>query len=92
MVAPVLARAVSYAGAGTGQGFGFNFGRILAAIGTLQTGNLMGLFRRRISQACSTMSAIYLLGLVLICLRPRLAANACRSERARRAMAEAERA
>ncbi|MBC7856358.1 MAG: MFS transporter, partial [Pirellulaceae bacterium] len=26
----------------TGQGFGFNFGRILAAIGVLQTGNLMG--------------------------------------------------
>ena len=28
----------------TGQGFGFNFGRILAAIGVLQIGNLMSLF------------------------------------------------
>ena len=28
----------------TGQGFGFNFGRILAAIGVLQTGNLMRIF------------------------------------------------
>ena len=29
----------------TGQGFGFNFGRILAAIGVLQVGNLLGLFK-----------------------------------------------
>ena len=29
----------------TGQGFGFNFGRILAAIGVLQTGNLMSQFQ-----------------------------------------------
>ena len=29
----------------TGQGFGFNFGRILAAIGVLQTGNLMHQFQ-----------------------------------------------
>lgn len=28
----------------TGQGFSFNFGRILAAVGTLQTGALMGVF------------------------------------------------
>ncbi|HEX4142231.1 MAG TPA: MFS transporter [Pirellulales bacterium] len=55
---------------GTGQGFGFNFGRILAAIGTLQVGNLMGLFRGGYPQACSTMSAVYLLGLVLIVFAP----------------------
>ncbi len=55
---------------GTGQGFGFNFGRILAAIGTLQVGNLMGLFRGGYPQACSAMSAVYLLGLVLIIFAP----------------------
>jgi hypothetical protein len=55
---------------GTGQGFGFNFGRILAAIGALQTGNLMGLFEGGYPQACSTMSAIYLVGLVVICFAP----------------------
>ena len=31
----------------TGQGFGFNFGRILAAVGALQTGNLMAAFQER---------------------------------------------
>ena len=62
----------------TGQGFGFNFGRILAAIGTLQTGSL---FAERIHiggwdleggypLACSAMSMIYLVGLVLICFAP----------------------
>ena len=55
---------------GTGQGFGFNFGRILAAIGTLQTGNLMGLFGGSYPKACSVMSAVYLLGLVLIIFAP----------------------
>ncbi len=72
---------------GTGQGFGFNFGRILAAVGTLQTGNLMVFFAAPAgfdaaaqaaaatsaagySQACSTMSAVYLVGLVLICFAP----------------------
>src|SRR5207244_12471685 len=54
----------------TGQGFGFNFGRILAAIGVLQTGNLMGLFHGSYSQACSVMSLIYLVGLALIWLAP----------------------
>src|SRR5262249_9034126 len=65
----------------TGQGFGFNFGRILAAIGVLQTGNLMGLFREDVvcfgitlpqgyPLACSVMSLIYLVGLVIIWLGP----------------------
>ncbi len=55
---------------GTGQGFGFNFGRILAAIGTLQVGNLMGFFGGGYPKACSLMSAVYLLGLVLIVFAP----------------------
>jgi MFS family permease len=65
----------------TGQGFGFNFGRILAAIGVLQTGNLMGLFKSDVviagltipqgyPLACSTMSLIYLVGIGLIWLAP----------------------
>ena len=65
----------------TGQGFGFNFGRILAAIGVLQTGNLMGLFKDGMAigeftiaggypLACSTMSLVYLVGMVLIWFAP----------------------
>jgi MFS family permease len=54
----------------TGQGFGFNFGRILAAVGVLQTGNLMGLFEGGYPQACSVMSLIYLAGVALIWLAP----------------------
>ncbi len=65
----------------TGQGFGFNFGRILAAIGVLQTGNLMGLFKEDAivagitipagyPLACSTMSLIYLVGMVIIWFAP----------------------
>jgi hypothetical protein len=65
----------------TGQGFGFNFGRILAAIGVLQTGNLMGLFTQDAvvlgvtiphgyPLACSTMSLVYLVGMGLIWLAP----------------------
>jgi SHS family sialic acid transporter-like MFS transporter len=65
----------------TGQGFSFNFGRILAAVGVLQTGNLMGLFRDDVTLAgltiphgyplaCSVMSLIYLVGIVIIWLVP----------------------
>jgi MFS family permease len=65
----------------TGQGFGYNFGRILAAVGTLQTGNLMGLFQADMTflgrtwrggfpLACSAMGLIYLLGLGIIWLAP----------------------
>jgi hypothetical protein len=54
----------------TGQGFGFNFGRILAAVGVLQTGTLMGRFRGSYPDACSAMSLIYLVGMVLIWFAP----------------------
>jgi MFS family permease len=53
-----------------GQGFGFNFGRILAAVGALQTGALMKQFDDSFPRACSVMSAIYLVGLVIIWLAP----------------------
>jgi MFS family permease len=54
----------------TGQGFSFNFGRILAAVGTLQTGALTKLFPGGYPQACSLMSLIYLVGLAIIWLAP----------------------
>jgi MFS family permease len=65
----------------TGQGFGFNFGRILAAIGVLQTGNLMNQFQDGFSilgvslpagypSACSVMSLVYLVGAVFIWFCP----------------------
>ena len=60
----------------TGQGFSFNFGRIIAAVGVLQTGNLTRVFEgmfqkeRAVPNACSMMSLIYLVGLVLIWFAP----------------------
>ncbi len=65
----------------TGQGFGYNFGRILAAVGALQTGSLMGLFQKDVviggqtfthgyPLACTAMSLIYLVGVALIWLAP----------------------
>jgi hypothetical protein len=54
----------------TGQGFCYNFGRIFAAMGALQTGAIMGMFRGGYPQACTTMAAIYLVGLVVIAFAP----------------------
>jgi MFS family permease len=59
----------------TGQGFSFNFGRILAAVGVLQTGKLMDLFpvgpgESAYPKACSVMSLIYVVGLIIIWLAP----------------------
>jgi MFS family permease len=55
----------------TGQGFSYNFGRILAAMGVLQTGNLMKeVFRNNYPQALSIISLIYFVGLVIIWLAP----------------------
>jgi hypothetical protein len=54
----------------TGQGFSFNFGRILAAVGGLQTANLMAMFGDDFSRAGSILAAIYLIGIVVICFGP----------------------
>jgi MFS family permease len=54
----------------TGQGFAFNFGRILAAVGALQTGNLVAAFSGSIPAACRITCLIYLAGLVLIWFTP----------------------
>jgi MFS transporter, SHS family, sialic acid transporter len=56
----------------TGQGFSFNFGRVIAAIGVLQTGNLTGLFKESggYPVACSIMASVYLVGVAIIWLAP----------------------
>jgi MFS family permease len=53
-----------------GTGFGYNFGRILAAVGALQTGALTALFAGNYPLACTAMSLLYLAGLGLIWLAP----------------------
>jgi MFS family permease len=59
----------------TGQGFGFNFGRILAAVGSLQTGALLKAFPSKdgspdYATACSVAAGVYLIGFVLIWFAP----------------------
>lgn len=54
----------------TGQGFGFNFGRIIAAVGALQTGALLKAFDNDYGKACSVAAGVYVVGLVLICFAP----------------------
>jgi MFS family permease len=55
----------------TGQGFSYNFGRILAAMGVLQTGNLLQtVLKGKYPQALSIISLVYLVGLALIWLAP----------------------
>jgi SHS family sialic acid transporter-like MFS transporter len=57
----------------TGQGFGFNFGRILAAIGVLQLGNLRALVQPQgwgLAEVCSMLAGVYLIGMVIIWLAP----------------------
>jgi MFS family permease len=61
----------------TGQGFCFNFGRLIAAIGALQLGNLMSMFNganvtasQSAANAYSVLSCIYLLGMVLVWFAP----------------------
>jgi hypothetical protein len=57
----------------TGQGFGFNFGRVIAAIGVLQLGNLKALFAPSgwgDAHVFSFLSGIYIIGMVLIWFAP----------------------
>jgi MFS family permease len=54
----------------TGQGFAYNFGRILAAVGGLQTATLMGFFGGSFPKAGSVLTAIYAVGMVIIWLGP----------------------
>lgn len=57
----------------TGQGFGFNFGRVIAAIGVLQLGNLKALFKPyawQDAQIYSLLACIYVVGMVIIWFAP----------------------
>jgi MFS family permease len=54
----------------TGQGFAYNFGRILAAVGGLQTATLMGFFGGSFPMAGSVLTVFYAVGLVIIWLGP----------------------
>jgi MFS transporter, SHS family, sialic acid transporter len=63
----------------TGQGFGFNFGRIIAAVGTFQLGALTAYFQGEpgttnagggYPMACTSLSLIYVVGMVLIWFAP----------------------
>ena len=54
----------------TGQGFCFNFGRVLAAIGALQTANLLSAFHGSMAMAGSVLCSIYLLGILVVWLAP----------------------
>ena len=55
----------------TGQGFAFNFGRMVAAVGTLQSGALLAAFGHDYAAACSLVAAVYGAGLVLIAVTPK---------------------
>jgi len=54
----------------TGQGFAFNFGRVLAAFGVLQAGQLVDFFGEDYARMCSIISLVYLVGMVLIWFCP----------------------
>ena len=54
-----------------GQGFAFNFGRVIAAVGALQFGYLTkNVFDGSIPKACSILSLVYIVGLLVIWLAP----------------------
>lgn len=54
----------------TSQGFAFNFGRVLAAIGTLQAANLEIAFGGSFARAGAALAVIYFIGVVIIWFGP----------------------
>jgi len=54
----------------TGQGISFNAGRLLAAIGALTQGQLVGLFEGSYARASAVITLVYLAGMLLIWLAP----------------------
>jgi MFS family permease len=54
----------------TAQGFSYNFGRNLAVVGALGTGQLTAMLKGHYNYACAIMSLAYLLGLVAIWFAP----------------------
>jgi SHS family sialic acid transporter-like MFS transporter len=54
----------------TGSGFTFNAGRLLAAGGTLVSGQLLNAFNEDYARMCAVISLVYVAGLVLIWIAP----------------------
>jgi hypothetical protein len=54
----------------TGQGFCYNLGRIFAALGALQMGQLLSYYGGSYARAGATITLIYALGLVVIWFGP----------------------
>jgi MFS transporter, SHS family, sialic acid transporter len=54
----------------TGQGLCYNSGRILAAVGALTQGRLVGAYAGNYAQAGASLTLIYLVGLAIIWLAP----------------------
>ena len=54
----------------TGQGLAYNSGRVLAAVGALVGGQLVGFYNGSYSQMASVITLVYLLGMGLIWLAP----------------------
>jgi hypothetical protein len=54
----------------TGQGFAFNFGRIIAAVGGLQTATLMAVLGGSFAKAGSVVVIVYLIGIFVVWLGP----------------------
>ena len=54
----------------TGQGLCFNFGRILAAVGALQGGNLVAAYGGSYAKAGAVVTLVYLIGMILIWFAP----------------------
>jgi MFS family permease len=54
----------------TGSGFAFNAGRLLAALGTLVSGQLLNYFNEDYARMCAVVSLVYVVGMVLIWLAP----------------------
>src|SRR5258705_4107420 len=54
----------------TAQGISYNFGRILAAVGALQMGNLMQFYNGDYGKAGAVITLVYVVGPVLILFSP----------------------
>ena len=54
----------------TGQGFAYNAGRILAAAGTLGSGQLLNRFHEDYAQMCAVISLVYVVGMVVVWFCP----------------------
>jgi len=54
----------------TGQGFCYNFGRIIAAVGAVETGRLLSFYEGSYARAGAVITLVYALGMVLIWFGP----------------------